>query len=219
MNRRQLLQSMAILGGATMLSPKHVFATRSTKPLHFVGIGDGGCKILQYLISKGCIISSDYTAINSDFKGYSLPVERQIVIEVPANTYTGRNVNLNFLNDISSQLPPTITNVFIDKDKYYVLLAGLGGFTGSYLCKAIPGFLRANSLSNNSIISLPFSHEGLVKRKQAMVIKHSLRDQPNTVFVDYDGIRAKHGNFKLKDAFNIADEYSFQAFQQLNTNI
>lgn len=219
MNRRQLLQSIAVLGGATMLSPKHVFAMSSTKPLHVVGMGDSGCKMLEYLIDKGSISSSAYTAINSDFKGYSFPVERQIVIEVPSNTYTGRNLNLNALNETSHQLPPTITDAFSDKDKHYVLLAGLGGFTGSYLCKAIPSFLRANTLSYNSIISLPFTHEGLVKRNQAMAIKHSLGHQSNTVFVDYDGIRAKHGNFKLKEAFNIANEHCFQAFQQLNTNI
>lgn len=219
MNRRQMLQSIAVLGGATILSPKHVFATSSTKSLHVVGIGDGGCKMLRYLISKGSITSSDYTAINSDFKGYSFPVERQLAINVPANAYTSRNLNLNVLNEISNELPPAITNAFSDKDKYYVLLAGLGGFTGSYLCKALPGFLRANSLSYNSIISLPFSHEGLIKRKQVLAIKHSLGDQSNTVFVDYDSIRAKHGNFKLKDAFNIAIEYSFQVFQQLITRI
>lgn len=213
MNRRQLLHSMAILGGATMLSPKHVFATNSTKPLHIVGIGDGGCKMLRYLISKGSITSSDYTAINSDFKGYSFPVERQILINVPANAYTGRNLNLAVLNDISNQLPVTVTNAFSDKDKHYVLLAGLGGFTGSYLCKVLPVFLHANKLCYNSIISLPFTHEGLIKRKQAMVIKHSLGYQPNTVFVDYVGIREKQGNFKLKEAFKIADEYVYKAYK------
>lgn len=219
MDRRELLKSISIFTGAAMLSPKRLLAENSTTNKHFVGIGDGGCKMLQYLISKGNIKSADYTAVNCSFMGYSFPLERQILTGVPEDAYTGRNINLKALDKLSVQLPPTITNAFIDKDRHYVLLAGLGGFTGSYLCKAIPGFLQANKLGYNSIISLPFSHEGLVKRKQAVAIKHSLRDQPNTVFVDYDSIRENHGNFKLKDAFTIANEYSFRAFQLLNADI
>lgn len=216
MDRRELLKSISLLSGAAILSPKDLLANKRAKKLHLVGIGDGGCKMVHYLLNKDD--QADFTLINSSFKGYYASISKQVIYEIPNYAYTGRNINLTTLQS-QECLPQNIKNVFTDNSKHYVILAGLGGFTGSYLSKAVVSHLKNNNIAHISIISLPFTHEGLIKRKQAITIKNSLGNQPNTFFVDYDSIREKHGNFKLKDAFTIADEYSFQAFQHLNTYI
>lgn len=74
--------------------------------------------MLQCLISKGA--KSDYTIINSSFKSYNFPAERQIIIDVPEDAYTGTNINLNALNKLNHDLPPSITNLLSDKNKHYI---------------------------------------------------------------------------------------------------
>lgn len=213
MDRRELLKSITLLSGAAIFLPKDLLANRHTKKLHLVGIGDGGCKMVHYLLNKDD--QADFTLINSSFKGYYAPISKQVIYEIPNDAYTGRNINLTTLQS-QECLSKNIKNVFADNSKHYVILAGLGGFTGSYLSRAVVSHLENNNITYNSIISLPFTHEGMIKRRNTEIIKSSFGKIQNTVFVDYDTIREKHGNFKLIDAFTIADEYVYKAYKQTN---
>lgn len=213
MDRRELLKSISLLSGAAIFLPKDLLANKRAKNLHLVGMGDGGCKMVQYLLNRND--QADFTLINSSFKGYYAPISKQVIYEIPNDAYTGRNINLTTLQS-QECLPQNIKNVFADNSKHYVIIAGLGGFTGSYLSRAFISHLKSNNIAYNSIISLPFTHEGLIKRNNAEIIKSSFGKIQNTVFVDFDSIREKHGNFKLVDAFAIANEYVYKAYKQPN---
>lgn len=213
MDRRQLLKSISIFTGAAILSPQYLLANSNSKKLHFVGVGDGGCKMIEYLLSKGEQIG--YTAINSNYKGYFFATNKQVVFELPIDAYNGRNMNLTTLQS-QKGLPKNIANVFTDKSRHYVVFIGLGGYTGSYLSKEVISHFEAKNLRHNCIISLPFTHEGLIKRKNAEMIKSSLSNCKNIAFVDFNLIRENQGNFKMVDAFEIANKYQFDYYKLMN---
>jgi cell division GTPase FtsZ len=213
MDRRQLLKSISLISSVAILSPKHLLAENSPKSLHYLGIGNGGCKMIEYLLKKEEAIN--YTVINSSFKGYNFPINKQVIYDLPNDAYNGRNINMATLHS-QTGLPQNIHNIFADNSKHYVVFVGLGGYTGSYLSTTIISHLAAKNTSYNCIISLPFSHEGFIKRKNAEIIKSSLPKSKNIAFVDFDLIRKEHGNFKMVDAFEVADEYVNERYRKLN---
>jgi len=62
MERRKALKNLSGLAALAFLPKQHLFALQQKKPLHIVGLGSAGAKVLQLIKSKG--YGDIYTAIN-----------------------------------------------------------------------------------------------------------------------------------------------------------
>jgi cell division protein FtsZ len=206
MNRRDAIKTLTVMGAMAML-PKGLFPfTANTPQLHFVGLGGGGCNALEYIQEKG--IKARYTCITSPERTH-LPGEIAFVkFDAPQGNH--------FMDEYPEMLPNILTeevkSVF-STDHYYILLAAMGGFTGTKLALDLSGLLQKSNQRHMIIASIPFSFEGRRKRF-AVSAKNVLVRSPYFKWFEMDMIRKVYGDMTLSEAFIKADEQFYNIFKE-----
>jgi hypothetical protein len=210
MNRREAIKLLASLGAVALLPRGILQAPVSSREFHFVGLGGGGCNALENIHKKG--VRAKYTCVTNPLRPH-LPPDVEFVRFVPPACF-----DRNYMDSISKQsfdaaaLPgPEIQHIFRD-DSTYVLLAALGGYTGSKLVRELAEYLVLKNKRFIIICSAPFSFEGKVNIALAERIKEQLRPLPDFHCFDLQSLREIHGNMTLSDAFAKADEQFYDIF-------
>ena len=160
--------------------------------IHFIGLGGAGCNALEHIYRQG--IHANYTCI-------SYP-ERP---ELPPDVYFIKYARLSKWHLFE------VGNLFKENCRY-VLLAGLGGNTGSYLIEELLPILWVRYKEFLVLCSSPFSFEGAQRRIIAERVKTKFQSMDNFICFDLEEMRQIWGNISLKAAFDKADNEFYNHF-------
>ena len=162
------------------------------KKIHFIGLGGAGCNALEHIYRQG--IQAKYTCI-------SYPGRPELPPDIQFIKYAR----------LSKWHLFEAGNLFKENSKY-VLLAGLGGETGSYLVKELTSFLWVRNKEFLILCSSPFSFEGNQRRIIAAGVKIKFQSMSNFICFDLEEMRQIWGNISLKAAFDKADNEFYNHF-------
>lgn len=106
-------------------------------------------------------------------------------------------------------------DMWFQEDYHYVLLAGLGGVTGSYLIENLNNHLLQKNKQVTTLCSQPFTFEGKLRNKRATIALENIQHIPNVHKIELDNLRPKYGNLSMKESFEKADEEVYLLFSQI----
>lgn len=168
-----------------------------------IGVGGGGSNAVTHMFNQG-IKGVDFIVCNTDAQAMeisSIPTKIQLgdtglgAGSIPA---VGRKAATDNIEDIKALLEKNTKMVFIT--------AGMGGGTGTGAAPVIASVAKELGILTVGIVTIPFSFEGRKRLLQAEQGINELRSQVDTLLVvSNDKLRELHGDLKLSEAFNQAD--------------
>lgn len=173
----------------------------NNKPLQIIGFGGAGSNISIAIQKLG--MPAKYTCI-------SHPVRENLASEIEFITFTppGENRitktgNHFFIPDMNApiQIPQTLYELF-EPNAQYIIIAGLGGYTGTYLMQHFGSWLQENKKTFTAINVLPFSFERQGSKTIIQRIHKKFKKYENFHFIELDNYREKFGPEPLKALFN-----------------
>lgn len=216
MNRRESLKGIA----AAALFPfiaGNIFST-SIKPgtVHFVGLGSAGANIVKRIKEEG--IHAKFSCI-SWFPPFVEPYEGLHHIEY---VYPGKIRKSNSDGKRNMPLTKEMKACFSD-DCFYVLVCGLGGFTGTSLIVDAIQFLESQRTKYLTALTLPMYAEGRYRNQYAQEKLRELARFRNTAYYDMEEALKKYGELPASKAYAAADDEVFQLIRsealKMNVNI
>jgi hypothetical protein len=202
-NRRQAIKSMAAFGAMTVLSNKEIFGKDVSKPIHFIGLGGAGCNMLEYIQKQ--VIVARYTCITNPVRNNLSNEINVLKFDSPRNYTLIENWHKQDL-----KLPMSI-KLLLHSNSQYVILSGLGGYTGTMLTKSIMKHLKKREKDVMTICCLPFKFEKS-RNIIANEISSELSKQTKVNFIDLNIVSKGYGHISLKQFFNKVNEDAFNIF-------
>ena len=162
--------------------------------MHFIGLGGAGGNIIEHIHRKG--VSGRFTYVNG-----------------PARPGLAHDIaHIKFVPPSQREEVPIRLRQLFAADERYVLFAGLGGKTGSYLSYVLGEWLRNNNKDFLIACTLPFAFEsGAVQTAQQ--VKVCLRRLPNFKCLALDSLKETHGQTGVSDFFALADDNLYRLYQ------
>ncbi len=172
-----------------------------------IGVGGGGSNAVNHMFRQG-IQGVDFVVCNTDSQSLTLsPIARKIQLgssltegrgagSLPS---VGRNAALENIEDIRKMLENSTKMLFIT--------AGMGGGTGTGAAPVIASVAKELNILTVGIVTMPFSFEGIKRKKQAEEGIKELREHVDSLLViSNDKLRELHGDLTLSQAFGKADD-------------
>jgi cell division protein FtsZ len=186
------------------------------KNIHVIGIGTAGSYLVKLLHKKG--VDAKFTYV-SDQKISELDEKAQFIEYVPQTVMQEIDGKEYPVSDMSAmpELPQQLKDLPIHDDKY-ILLAGLGGHTGTYFTEQLAQEFERHQKPYAVVCSLPFSIEGRKKLAYATEAKRKLKQKGEFYCVELEKLRYQYGGMSIKEAFDIADEEIGSIFDKLYTS-
>ena len=168
-----------------------------------IGVGGGGSNAVSHMYNQG-IEGVDFFICNTDAQSMEIsPVPTKIQLgskglgagSVPA---VGKESAIENIEDIKQILEKNTKMLFIT--------AGMGGGTGTGAAPVIAEAAKELGILTVGIVSLPFLFEGRKRKLQADAGIEELRKHVDTLLtISNDKLREVHGDLKLSEAFQKAD--------------
>lgn len=201
MNRKEAIKGLATIGIIATL-PSLVKLTNKKKNIHFIGLGGAGSKAMGHIYEHGTSAIYSYITDVEHYKSNSkinfisyIPIDRN-TSQIGINSYT-EELKKNLV------LPPHIMELFNENDTY-ILLAGLGGFTGTKTSETLIYWLKENKKDFYAIFSLPFNFESQ-RRIYAQQVIRKFQKLPNVYTFDNEIINEQYGNKPIAEALAYSD--------------
>ncbi len=182
-------------------SPKN-----SSSIIKVIGVGGGGSNAVTFMYNQG-IKGVDFIISNTDQQALETsPIPNKIKLGATLTNgmgagsipETGRKAALETIDDIKEILEQNTKMVFIT--------AGMGGGTGTGAAPVIAQIAKEMGILTVGIVTLPFSFEGRKRQQQAEQGLEELRKYVDTLLIICnDKLRQLHGDLKLSEAFEKAD--------------
>ncbi len=182
-------------------SPKN-----SSSIIKVIGVGGGGSNAVNFMYNQG-IKGVDFIISNTDQQALEtspIPVKIKLGalltngMGAGSIPETGRKAALETIDDIKEILQQNTKMVFIT--------AGMGGGTGTGAAPVIAQIAKEMGILTVGIVTLPFSFEGRKRKQQAEQGLEELRKYVDTLLIICnDKLRQLHGDLKLSEAFEKAD--------------
>lgn len=191
----------------TLLSPSKSVKMKShlTKPLRIIALGDAAYKVINLLYDLG--VYADYYAIcksityHPDIKSVTLdPPQKEYIPGVKKFMVPNMEVDVKIPYEIDKLLTETES----DNNCHYLVIAGLGGYTGTKCSIAIIEKLILTGKQFSFIVSYPFSFEGRNRSNNADLFVNKFSANPNVRILRLNDLR-KAGDIMLNQAFTYAD--------------
>lgn len=199
MNRRELIKSLLAVGAISSLPKALKPSVKEQNHYHIVGLGTASAKVMQHFYNKG--FKAKYSHICCDdesfYQGNSIKIDRDLFLEQ-------YGVFLDSLN------LPSALNGFFNTDENYILLAPLGGVSGSYLFRTIYNHLKNKQISCKVLASYPFHFEGSRRVKRASQVSQYAKLGSDFHSFDLEQKKLEWGNQAIREAFNLADEEMYR---------
>jgi cell division protein FtsZ len=168
-----------------------------------LGVGGGGSNAVSHMYNQG-IQGVDFFICNTDAQAMEAsPVPSKIQLgskglgagSLPA---VGKESAIENIEDIKQILEKNTKMLFIT--------AGMGGGTGTGAAPVIAQTARELGILTVGIVTIPFLFEGRKRKLQADAGIEELRKNVDTLLViSNDKLREVHGDLKLSEAFQKAD--------------
>ena len=219
MKRRELIKGLIASSAIAIVPTQMVFGAETKKPLHIIGLGGGGTNTLEYIHGKG--VKAKYTYITFPERALIAQEIEFIDFAALAKIYQrphGKEVLRQSIYNQRRLVPTEIKKLF-NKGGRYALLAGLGGFTGTYFTEDLTKYLYENNFDFISIASIPFEFEGKRRRARVMSALTNLSGIRNIFSFELNDVRHKYGNMLLSEAFSLADKCSYNLISGIDYDI
>ncbi len=184
MERKLFLQSLATLslvGIAPKISKANLLNKSNAIPFHFVGLGTVGSKLITEFHHSG-------------YKGLFTTIDNKVTIK-----------NDQLINRIDLNNPTEIINTFSANNKF-IIIAALGGKTGTELTHQIYSLLNGNQKQFKMIVSVPASFDGHSKNKRARDFINDFGKDKRVYSFDVNDFRSIYGNMTIREVFDKSDE-------------
>jgi len=168
-----------------------------------IGVGGGGSNAVSHMFKQG-IEGVDFFICNTDaqaMEASSIPVKIQLGAKglgagsIPA---IGKESAIENIEDIKQLLEKNTKMLFIT--------AGMGGGTGTGAAPVIAQTARDLGILTVGIVTIPFAFEGRKRKLQAESGIEELRKNVDSLLIICnDKLREVHGDLKLSEAFQKAD--------------
>ena len=168
-----------------------------------IGVGGGGSNAVSHMIEQG-IMGVDFIICNTDAQAMEKSaVSTKIQLgakglgagSLPA---VGKEAAIENIEDIKQILEKNTKMLFIT--------AGMGGGTGTGAAPVIAEAAKELGILTVGIVTLPFSFEGRKRKLQAEAGIKDLKNNVDTLLtISNDKLREVHGDLKLSEAFQKAD--------------
>lgn len=214
MNRKEFLKNISAMGGLSLLFPKMRSSENHLSIQHYHFIGLGGCGTRALLEFKAHKLNVTFSAVNVNLNAIkSIPEE--VSYNYWDDSLTDDTINWEGIKtSIKRQIRPYNTRDIIDKNSHFVLLAGLGGNTGTRLLNIILSKLKEERRKHSIICTVPYAFEGGCRRKLALDFFKQHQTNQNYHFVDAEIIRKRNPGLKMIDAFRILDNEMYEVWKK-----
>jgi len=168
-----------------------------------IGVGGGGSNAVSHMFKQG-IAGVDFFICNTDAQAMEanpVPIKVQLGSKglgagsIPA---IGKESAIENIEDIKQILEKNTKMLFIT--------AGMGGGTGTGAAPVIAETAKELGILTVGIVSIPFAFEGRKRKLQAEAGIEELRKNVDSLLIICnDKLREVHGDLKLSEAFQKAD--------------
>jgi cell division protein FtsZ len=187
--------------------------------IKLIGVGGAGCNTVNRLLDMG--LSGVYTiAANTDLQHLDLvKADRKILLGKSVTRLRGAGGDPVRGRRAAEESEEEIRRAVEGSDIIF-LSAGLGGGTGTGAAPVIARVAREEGATVVGVVSLPFSFEGIVRKRIAIQGLEELKKYTNTaVVIDNNKLLDLYPQHGLKRAFSIADEVISNMIQSITESI
>lgn len=174
--------------------------------LKVIGVGGGGSNAVNHMYQQG-IRDVDFIVCNTDQQALDtspVPVKVQIGTSLTegrgagSQPEVGKNAAIESIDELKDILERNTAMVFIT--------AGMGGGTGTGAAPVIARVAKEMGILTVGIVTIPFSFEGPLRKKQAESGLAEMRESVDTLLViQNDKLREYCGNLSITTAFHESD--------------
>ena len=213
MNRREVIKGIAATAAIAIVPPVIPAISSTPLPIHFIGLGGAGCNGLEVIYAKKN--SGHFTCI-TDIARTHLPPAIQFIpfqsIFTPSTSAAACLPDYNFAFQLTAAI-----QMLLSQPQQYVLLAGLGGYTGTRLLQAFTGYLLKKNRPFTIVASLPFTWE-TDRRKSVETRLPHFQALPQFHAFDLSQLSKKgeKGNINMKLFMQLANEEFYTIYRQCN---
>jgi cell division protein FtsZ len=171
--------------------------------IKIAGIGGAGINMISRLVEEPLPNGTEVIAIDADRGALSsMPVKNGILLGVIPFKRGLCSLNPSELMSAYDASLDTIREAFREAG-YVILVAGLGGVTGSTVTPLVATLLKELDIPSLGIFTTPFPIEGKKRSATSEETIHALRLSLNTFFVfpNRDIAKVAGGNISFKDAY------------------
>jgi len=209
--RPEALKGPAASGAITLLPKLLLPSSAKTSSIHFVGLGGAGSNQVEFLFNKGII--GKFTCISNPVR-LNLPKEIQFVHFIPpGESYHKNGVEVLRISDMKQPIaiPDSILNIF-DSNEEFILLSGLGGYTGTFMTEELTIMLNQRKKLFLTVSSLPFKFEGQQRRLIAENTINKLKSIASFQYYELEEIKNEYGDLTIRDAFEKVNERLYETY-------
>lgn len=213
LTRRRAIKALSISAASTLFPYTLLKGDNPPKPLHFVGLGSGGSQVLIHFQTKG--IKARFTSV-SQFRFPELAPEVNFIEFISPGKSIYHKAGKEIFREVDMTEPVSVPSSILDlfnEDLVFVLLAGLGGYTGTFMTQELVPWLSSRNKSFVSICNLPFGFEGKKKNFYAKMAVEMLQAIRGFTCFNPATIREKYGNLSIRKAFGKCDEELFRIYK------
>lgn len=181
--------------------------------LYVVGVGGCGCNTVEYITEKD-VDSVKTVAINTDERVLGdLEADRQMLIGKDVTDGNGAEGDPSLGKRAAEQSEGQILKTIEDADMV-VIVAGMGGGTGSGASEVIADLAKRNGKMVVTYAVMPFSMEKeRYEKAQSSLENVSELSNATTVFENDEAL--VHGDETPKEAFEMADRMLYRLVEKL----
>lgn len=185
-------------------------------PIHFVGIGDPGANVAEHFYKKG--IAAKYSCITTNERGPLPEAFNFINFSYPEEKPFAHPDNEFAALQEAFVIPKAVKKLF-DSNEYFVLLAGLGGSTGTLLTTYITQLLHQQSKPFLAVCSFPLKYEMQKKLMLARDAVEQLRDVNSFKCIYLDDISAKSAGLSVSGFFDQVSAHFLELYKTETSQI
>ncbi|MFN8349773.1 MAG: cell division protein FtsZ [Spirosomataceae bacterium] len=181
-----------------------------------IGVGGGGSNAVNHMFKKG-IKDVVFVVCNTDKQALMRsPIDNKIQLGADTlkglgagtDSATGRKAAEESIEYIRQLMQPPTQMVFIT--------AGMGGGTGTGAAPVIAQVAKEMGMLTVAVVTAPYSHEGRIKKKQALDGINALKEHCDTVLVILNDELAKlYGKLPILRAYEHADNVLSNAVKSI----
>ena len=168
-----------------------------------IGVGGGGSNAITHMYKQG-ITGVDFILCNTDAQALqSSPIP--IKIQLGKNGLGAGSIPIVGKESALENIEE-IKEIFEKNTNMLFVTAGMGGGTGTGAAPIIAEIAKEMGILTVGIVTLPFSFEGRKRKMQAEEGIKELKQHVDTLLIiSNDKLRELHGDLKLSEAFQKAD--------------
>lgn len=172
-----------------------------------VGVGGGGGNAVGHMFTQG-IVGVDFAVCNTDIQAIeNNPVPVKISLGPNLTEGRGAGSKPEVGKEACIESIDDVKNFLQDGTKMLFVTAGMGGGTGTGAAPIISKAAKELGILTVAIVTIPFSFEGLRRKKYALEGLENLKKNVDAILViSNDKLREMFGNLVLSDAFAHADD-------------